>query len=270
MQAYIDESFEENGVFVLGGCIATAESWVGFSRKWEELLNSSFGLTNNQGQRYFKMQEMAETPGRMANVPAFFRVIEEHVLGFISTKIDISELRRAQSRIIVPKAINPEINWGDFANPYYIAFRCLMDKFHSSRQLPFMQEAIKDHPVDFIFDDKVEKKIIISSWDEHFKNRKEELKKFYGTTPIFKDDKKFLPLQAADFWAWWVRKWYLEGTPEKIENYDFGSFKRTRGVRKHLQIEIFFNEEHLVKTFINIVRNEFLPQGYEILDKGRR
>lgn len=27
-QAAIDESFEEKGVFVLGGCIATAEAWI--------------------------------------------------------------------------------------------------------------------------------------------------------------------------------------------------------------------------------------------------
>jgi hypothetical protein len=33
LQAYIDESSDENGVFVLAGCISDAESWAAFTKE---------------------------------------------------------------------------------------------------------------------------------------------------------------------------------------------------------------------------------------------
>ena len=39
MQAFVDESYDDDsGVFVMAGCISTAEAWVQFSKEWEEML----------------------------------------------------------------------------------------------------------------------------------------------------------------------------------------------------------------------------------------
>ena len=207
---------------------------------------------------------MALSEERMSLVPGFFWAIEEHVLGFVSVKIDISELKRAQSRIIVPEAINPKIDWGNYANPYYIAFRCLMDKFHIARHEKSKEFEI-DEKIDFIFDERSDKNIILSVWEDYLKNRPDEIRKYYGASPVFKDDNEFLPLQAADFYVWWVRKWYVEGTPEKIREYDFGNFTREKGVRRHLLVDITFNEDQLVENFMRIVRNQ-IGSDYDIYD----
>jgi hypothetical protein len=39
---------------------------------------------------------------------------------------------------------------------------------------------------------------------------KSDLAKFFGDRPIFRDDKSFLPLQAADLYAWQVRNRYIQ------------------------------------------------------------
>jgi hypothetical protein len=80
LQAFIDESVDPAGVFVLAGYIASTESWMAFSREWEKLLRP-FGTVREDGRYHFKMHEMAANPERMARVPIFFRVIEDHVLG---------------------------------------------------------------------------------------------------------------------------------------------------------------------------------------------
>ncbi len=246
---YIDESIENDGVFVMAGYIADEKNWEDFSKEWEEML--PYGMKNQDGNYYFKMSHMAVNEERMERVPAFLKIIEKYVLGFVSVKIDISELKNAISRITVPKA---DIDWGIHSNSYYIAFRCLLDMFHLHRSE--IVEAIPlDEKINFIFDNRAEKKAILSGWDFYMENRPDNVKQLYGDPPRFEDDEEFLPLQAADFWAWWVRKWYKEGTPEKIKECNFGLFE-LRKKRKYLRVEITFNEDQLVTVLKRIVGRE--------------
>ena len=61
-------------------------------------------------------------------------------------------------------------------------------------------------PIDFIFDNQVmEKGKIMDAWD-WFKNDMKADKDLIGSDPSFLDDITFLPLQAADLIAWWIRK----------------------------------------------------------------
>jgi len=249
LQAYIDESCDEGGVFVLAGCISDAESWAAFTKEWEEVLK--YGTLNKHGRYHFKMSEMALNEERMSRVPLFLKIIEKYVLGFISAKINVSELKRALSRIRIP---NVHINWDALSSPYYVTLRCLLDMFHLARNQ--MVDAIPlDEQIDFIFDYRDEKKTILSIWDEYIKARPDEVKKYYGAAPRFEDDEKFLPLQSADLWAWWVRKWYNEGTPEKILAGDFGEFN-LKATRKHSRVEISLNEEQLVEDIKRTLRGQ--------------
>ena len=133
-----------------------------------------------------------------------------------------------------------------------------MDKFHAER--PNMGEWIPDdQKIDFIFDRHSAKGAIDTMWENYMKQRPEELKKYYGAGPSFKDDEEFMPLQAADFWAWWVRKWYLDGTPEKIIEWDFEGFETSLD-RKVLRIEITFNQDQLAETMTQVLRSELGPE----------
>src|ERR1700688_2027339 len=50
--------------------------------------------------------------------------------------------------------------------------------------------------------------------DRYVSGRPANIKGVYGAAPRFEDDQQVLPLQAADFWAWWVRKWYDQNDDE--------------------------------------------------------
>src|SRR3981081_2765566 len=66
LQAFIDESYTENGGFVLAGYIASAGAWAEFASEWESLL--PFAMQGKSGKHRFKMSEMAQY---MDRVPAF-------------------------------------------------------------------------------------------------------------------------------------------------------------------------------------------------------
>lgn len=258
LQAVIDDSSEPDGVYVLAGYIASAEAWAEFSREWEELL--PFAPLSRSGARRFKMAQMAASEDRMAHIPAFYRVIERHVLASVSAKINVADLRRVQARIFLPDTV---IDWGVYANPYFVTFRCLMDMFHIHR-LKMTELITADQKIDFYFDNQSDKRAIVEMWDTYIKERPEEVQKFYGAAPSFKDDEEFLPLQAADFWAWWVRKWYQDGTPEKILHWDFDAIEPARK-RKFLRIEIAFDQDQLAITMMRVLRNQIGP-GKPIID----
>jgi hypothetical protein len=198
-QAYIDDSVTNNGTFVLGGYIASVESWAAFSKAWEPLL-PLFSTRSNTGKYRFKMSEMTM---RMADVRIFYEVIEQHAAFKVACKITIPDLKRAIDRIWIERT--PIIH-GDWSNPYFVCFRGLMDLFHQAR---FDERTAKVIPIeqkmDFYFDAHTSSKAIHSAWNEYLQNRPQEVKEMYGNEPRFEDDEEFLPLQAADFWAWWVR-----------------------------------------------------------------
>lgn len=259
LQAYIDDSVGEGGNYVLAGHIASADAWEAFSRDWEKTL--PMGLRDKDGW-YFKMSEMAASPERMERVPAFYRVMEDHILLSVSVHFKIADLAAAQRRIFVPRA---PIDWGDFANPHFFAFRGLLDMFHLHREM--IEDKIPlDQPVDFIFDDHSAKKPLLQAWDDYLDRRKAHIRKRYGATPIFRDDRQFLPLQAADLWAWWVREWYETGDPidEHMNVPNFGKWRARQGHRKMV---IQFSEDELANGMLSLAA-EHLPANLWVCDLG--
>jgi hypothetical protein len=135
-----------------------------------------------------------------------------------------------------------------FENPYYFMFRGLMDDFHRYARQQLKDIIPLDETVDFIFDDRSEKSYILAGWDEYVSELPEEEKQWYGATPRFENDQRFLPLQAADLWAWWVREWYEEDAallPDKMRDLDFGKWCG-RGRRLYLYPH---DEDSIVTSF---------------------
>ncbi|MEL6876672.1 MAG: DUF3800 domain-containing protein [Pseudomonadota bacterium] len=262
-QAYIDDSRDEGGTFVLAGHVATAEAWENFSREWEEAL--PMALLDERGH-YFKMSEMASLDERLERVPVFWRIIEENVLFSLSCKIRIDDFRKAKERIVISHEVGQkpiDTNWGMWALPYTIAFQALLDGFNHNREI-IDEELDPEQPIDFIFDEQLhEKKALLESWDAFIGSRKPEIRHRYGKTPIFRDDRDILPLQAADLWAWWVRKWYNEGRPDEMAKPDFGFWKAYR--EGHAKVAISLTEDQIVHGLLNVV-SAHLPPGYVALD----
>lgn len=257
LQAFIDDSYTRGGVFVLGGYIAAAETWAHFSKAWEELL--PLGTRAKNGKFHFKMSEMAR---HMDRVRAFYNVIENHDLIEVWCKIDEGDIERAKARILIP---GTEIDWAYFNRPFTLAYRCLLDVFHANRVkgatiLPLSEK------IDFIFDNHSEKKQILDAWDGYLAARPEAIRNWYGATPRFEDDQDFLPLQAADLIAWWIRKWHEQGMIPLGTNQprDFGAWK---GGSPPTGIGMDVGENQFVDFMISQLR-EVIAQDQPIFDLG--
>jgi len=90
--------------------------------------------------------------------------------------------------------------------PYYLAF------FGIISGVARHQTAVGlTGEVDFIFDEEVMfKDKIQRDWDAFKANASSDTREFIGDSPVFRDDEKVLPLQAADLIAWWLRKMATE------------------------------------------------------------
>jgi len=137
---------------------------------------------------------------------------------------------------------------GKWTNPYIFSLRRLIDSFLHDRSLPQIEKQLpSNEKMDFIFDDKSEKSLILSAWDEVVEKFSEEMRNHYGATPRFENDQEFLGLQAADLWASWVRHWYEEDSfdpPDRMKNFDFMTWRGQKRGFFHLSMQ----EDHIVSV----------------------
>jgi hypothetical protein len=257
LRAYIDDSYDADGVFVLAGYIANLESWAKFTTDWEEIL--PLGTFDKNGNHHFKMQEMARA-NKFQDVAAFYRVIENHTLTSVSCIVQKGAWEEAKSRIHAPSL---KLDYSVFDNRYMLAFKCLLDMFHS-RKDEFKKIIPIDEVVHFYFDQQSEKSIIHKVWDEYVASSAEHMKARFGTEPRFEDDKKFLPLQAADLWAWWVRKWTSDKELEsRMESLDFGHFKARN--KTPPRIVMFVDADAMVVNLRNAIKAQF-GEHHQVFD----
>jgi hypothetical protein len=251
LQAFVDESFDGE-MFVLAGYISPAERWLRFSEEWEKLL--PLAVLNERGTYQFKMAEMASNPERLSRVAAFYRVIEAHAQTAISIQLRLADIDGAMRRMVVP---GTKLNWKGWRNPYLFAFRMLTDVINMRRQ-EMGQVMNVEEKIDFIFDERSEKVRVMQAWETVRNALPQRTARLYGATPRFEDDEDFLPLQAADFWAWWVRKWALEDVP-----FGEGSYPWSSNPEKPPKLFVSANEDDLIIYLSSIVAPH-LPPGKSI------
>jgi hypothetical protein len=215
------------------------------------------GVVTDDGEWHFHMKEMAESPERMSRVPGFYRLIEKHVAVSLSCRINVGELRRATERVVVAGAY---LNWAELAEPYFASFRALMDHFHARRREMERNtpELPPDAAIDFYFDEHTDKKKVRAMWDGYMGRRPPEQRRLFGNEPRFENDRRFLPLQAADLWAWWVRKWCQESRgPDAIQRLDFGGHWQGTGYPPRIHIEM--NEDQWVTALAAVAADNVPP-----------
>ena len=243
LQVYVDDSTTERDNFVLAGYIGTAEEWMKFSNEWTPLARQ-WGTLQNDGNYVFKMSDMAWNPERMKRVSAFYRVIEKHALAGFSFGINRRSFKRALSRLTV-KGV--DLNRTNLANVYHLLFNFLVanvTRLVNSRLDMFPP----DQKIDFYFDVQCEKTMILSSWDDFVERSAPDFRMRFGATPRFERDTDFMPLQAADFWAWWNSHWMDTGEP----GFD-GAFDVHRRV---ISARHFVSEDEAVRTLKRVIGSQ--------------
>jgi hypothetical protein len=212
LQAYIDDSGNEptSPVFVLAGFIATYERWGAFSDEWQAALDEP------PGAAYFKMSEAESLRDEFSirkgwteskrddRLITLARIITKYVAFRVHTSIRHEYFTKHIKSLRTPKRISPS------NNPYFLLFHQLMLTTAAVRSVFGMTE-----PVDFFFDTHGS----IGDDAVHFWDNFERLAKSGSSTdftpylsqkPTFRDEKQFKPLQAADLYAWQLRRNFVE------------------------------------------------------------
>ena len=256
MQAFVDDSHDDQ-IYLLAGHVASAEAWAKLSVEWERLL-PKFGVLMPNGKYAFKMNQMAQ-PHRLENVAPFYRLIEEHVSFSFAAWLWKRDIPRAYSRLVSPTC---QLAFADTIVPFDIVFCGLLDYMNKIRdQIAEMVDF--ELPLDFYFDEQAEKARVYRSWDNFVRTRQDNFSEFISGVPKFENDERFLPLQAADLWAWWVREWIQADTPEQMHYPDFGPFTAKR--RTHMKIDLQLTEDALARVF-RTASIRSLPPGHLIYD----
>lgn len=196
IQAYVDDSGAppNERCLVLAGYLASTDQWASFSDEWDRALRMRPRL------EYFKMADAVKlrksfdgwTPHlRDERLRMLKRIIQDHVQCFVASVVPFADFNRALTE--VPMKLK--------FRPYAAALMGLMGATRAHIPLMDIHER-----VDFIFDEQVmEKGIILENWDYATANVEPGEQEFVSKTPAFRNDRDFLPLQAADLCAWLQR-----------------------------------------------------------------
>jgi len=255
LHAFIDDSRSKGGVFVLAGAIASAESWAKFSLDWDEIL--PLAPLDQDGNRNFGFHDVLRAGGEtVQNLPAFAQVIARHIKCTVVFTMHVDDLVRAQSRIQAPSM---HLQWGDYENPYLAAFVFFLEGFHNQRN-GFSAVIDPTEDVEVIFDDQSEKTLIRKTWDEFLNAQAPgaEVERLGKVPPRFLDDRKFLPLQAADFIAGWSRYCLERGIHPAKKFVKIGNFEVENKFTPMIRLDM--TEDHMAKFFLAMTRRN-LPAG---------
>jgi hypothetical protein len=219
LQAYVDASGNEpqsGPIFVFGGFLASHEQWARFSDDWD------LELAKPPVLKYFKMSEAAALRGEFHRRKGWDeRKRDERVLrfaGIIRTyaHVRISAWLRHRDWQDYIVSIPAPIRRLSIDHPYCQLFNQII-----LATAVFQDTHGLNDPCDFIFDEELTFSNEVMQWWPQVKgwindHGRSDLIEFLGSPPIFRNEKKFKPLQAADLYAWQIRNHYLAN--HRIEN----------------------------------------------------
>jgi hypothetical protein len=244
LQAFVDASGKgDPSALVVAGYVARADEWSKFSDAWK-------AKRDEAGLRRFKMTEMQH---RVEIAAYFYRTIEEHdILAAISCVFDTAGLVRFIDEFI---SDSPRLDGRALRNPYLYASRQIIENLALGQEKMGLHE-----PIDFIFDDEGEKARLAPHWDWFRDSLKPEARRLVRNKPIYRNDEEFMPLQAADLWAWWVRKWHVNGNADGVANIDFPWSVRRIIPRLHS----VYDESFLRRMLQEAMQEQPIPVGTEL------
>lgn len=203
LQAYFDDSTKHIGrrCLVLAGFLHNASTWVDFSKDW------SYALRDGRPIDYFKAKEVKAQSGqfrgwgkldRELKVNQLIGVLNKHAPQSFHVSIDLPTYNELFVKDGVP--------WG-FQTPYWFAFEVMFVKLTQH-----LKESGATDPVDFILDEQNQITRSVTSLFECLRaSQPKEMQPLIRSTPIFRNDKDVLPIQAADMLAWHVQRDSIAG-----------------------------------------------------------
>jgi hypothetical protein len=195
LQAYIDESEAQQGdkTICLAGYVLQADRWAAFSDDWKTVLDADPSIP------HFHMVNWVDLGGQ-ERVDALAAVVKRHTPLSVACSVSTVDFKQ----IFVPALNSVTTN----PNPYFPCFLGLV-----LRLVQWLGKYGVTIPVDFILDEHQNEILETEAiqWYHVAKARAKvtlppNVAALFGSTPIFRDDEKMNPLQAADMLAWHLRR----------------------------------------------------------------
>jgi hypothetical protein len=198
--AYVDDSGSSpnSPLYVLRGLVLPEDTWEYFSADWKAALYAHPPL------EYFKASEVWDknkgpfagwsVPQRMARVESLADIISTYHSVGISCRLDWNTFTKFRES----NRIEPELD-----DPYFFLFFGII-----GQMALFSHEQPNFGSVNFIFDSQNDIGKSVDAWYSVLQTRATERLRYHlgDRWPEFKDEKKTLPLQGADLFAWYERR----------------------------------------------------------------
>jgi len=199
-QAYVDDSGGpgHSKHFVLAGLVGHSEDWAAFSDEWRACLAEKPSI------KVFKMSHAARRSGefyrwtfqmRDEKLRNLARIVNRHAQLATYSIIDLEAHADVWAKRLGKPMNEP------YFHPFYCTIMavcfCLWDNGHRER-------------FEIVFDDQVVFGLRAKAWwpvvRAMIESREAEAATILPVDPIFRSDDDFLPIQAADMYAWCFRK----------------------------------------------------------------
>lgn len=208
LQAYIDDSKSDIGErhLYLAALIHQANTWERFSDEWDAALKAHPRI------EYFKMVEAQNRRGEFKGWSEAKRNAKVLALAELIGKFQPISLVCSVSVAHTREVLKPHAPYGLGSEYFPISFAMICG-------IARLMHGMNIHlPCDVIFDrqDNTSKNVLI--FFDHIMNQQpQEWAQYVSSSPIFRDDREVLPLQAADLFAWHVRREAEGGYPSEYE-----------------------------------------------------
>jgi hypothetical protein len=206
LQGFFDDSgsHPESGWYVLAGFISTTGNWKRFSDEW------SASLSKDPAIDYFKMSEAHRLTGEFEGWPRPLRDQKVLELAEVAERFAVARIAAVVNQADYNRFIKGVSPWAELDDPYFMLFNQIIVltaqfiKHLEDRQYPELD--FSQTEVDFVFDDQGKIGLNALGWWDVLKQALDkDLVRILGSSPIFISDRKVLPLQAADLYAWHAR-----------------------------------------------------------------
>ena len=197
LRAFVDDSASDVGEqrLFMAGYVARADTWELFADTWADALMASPSIT------YLRMVEANGRRGEFQGWDERSRDIKLLRLSRIIRYFEPLSFEFSINRQLYYRAVKPVAARG-LGNPYFPCAYSVVSgvaRFIKSQNIRL--------PIEFIFDEQREISADINLFFEWMKaSLPKEVRKLINGNPLFRDDKLFLPLQAADMIAWHIRR----------------------------------------------------------------
>lgn len=204
LQAFLDDSGSTKGpTFVLAGFIASHEQWERFADAWAET------LAEPPTVRFYKnsqaMSQKDEFDGwSYVDIQKKISDLISVIIPYVTHRVSVSINHEEFSKFLRVNDVAP------LSDPYYLLFMAMIGMV-----IIGLDREGETAPISFVFDEqghigfKALEMVRVIKQNAHLHFTSSQSKLLVGL-PTFADDKRMMPLQAADLYAGNVRRFYID------------------------------------------------------------